>query len=352
MIKLALLIFFSGLVTFNLISEGLSSSSLHIKNDSFIQLQEISIDSNEIVLPDVIQKLNNEYFDAESCQSIISKPVTEHKNWTEDTSSLANVQVVSCSELVEVYKLEKEAGYNMLAVTNSGRMQANIILRLVKAASEQTPNGPPLFIDYRDNFFAYLEAMKITNDSVPLFIQRSFDYHQDQLIEYRKNKVIRKVIEGKEPILAITGKAWWPKSDTLPDEFSYEDTLSDPNLMVINDRILNYRILEFEDQIVLDQIEGMAGYPTSGLLGVLFAPLHLFGNPSLLQVRMAVSDDSLLILYAKSQYIIILPVTSTVYPDGLAINELPENRPDLEEIEQQLEKPLEIEYFPYEEIDE
>jgi hypothetical protein len=67
---------------------------------------------------------------------------------------------------------------------------------------------------------------------------------------------------------------------------------------------------------------------------------------------MAVSQDGLLILSAESRYILSQTVIVTVYPNGLTINGLPENRPDLEKIKQQLEEALEIEYLPYEKIDE
>jgi hypothetical protein len=106
--------------------------------------------------------------------------------------------------------------------------------------------------------------------------------------------------------------------------------------------------LDFGDQIVYDQIEGIKGYPTSGALGLLFKGFHSLGiYPSAVQTRMAVSCDGLLILLAKSKFLVFKKtVTATIYPDGHTISGLPNDRIDLQNIKQRLEKPLEIEYLP------
>ncbi|MFQ5700139.1 MAG: hypothetical protein ACE5IL_17895, partial [Myxococcota bacterium] len=91
--------------------------------------------------------------------------------------------------------------------------------------------------------------------------------------------------------------------------------------------------------------EGLSGRPVSGLLGLLF---DIIGEGSLKESRIAISKDGLQILRGRSQKIFSLRLTATIYPDGRSIKGIPEDRPDLREIETRLKVPLKIEYLPYE----
>lgn len=354
MIKLAFIIILCGLLTYDLEPSGFTRLSYNKHNENFKRPQGMSNVVYELIRAKTLKPVNNGGKNAVRDQSFIKKSIVECGYFWQNTVSQANTQIVRCSTLVEVFKAEKNAGYDMLTTTNAGRMQAGVILRLVKAALEKNLDGPLLFISHEDYFAAYLKTMGLTKKEAPLFAQKSFQHQQNQLIEYTKSKVIKNIKKGRKPLVAITVRAWWKKGLDLPNFFSYDDTLTNPNLKVINERVINFRLLDFGDQIVFDQIQGIKGCPTSGALGLIFKGFRALGlYPSVVQTCMTVSNDNLLILSAKFKFLgFKITLISTIYPDGHAIIGLPDDRADLKEIKKRLEYPLEIEYYPYRRMDE
>jgi hypothetical protein len=234
--------------------------------------------------------------------------------------------------------------YDILPTTNRGRFASGLLLRLARWARERDPEGGPLYIDPEDWFFSYMETAGVSMMEAPRPALLGLQHGQRVLIEYRPDRVIGEVREGPEPTLAVNVRAWWPESSNSASKFSFTDTTATPKLKVTSHREITYRLVEFEDMIVLDRIEGVTGRPISGILGALFG---IIGEGGLKHSRIAVSDDGMQVIRARSKKVFSVSGTVTVEPDGRATRGVPAERPDLEELEMKLKSPLEIEYVPY-----
>jgi hypothetical protein len=96
--------------------------------------------------------------------------------------------------------------------------------------------------------------------------------------------------------------------------------------------------------IMYDEINGITGRATSGLLGLLFA---VMGDGNAVQSRMTVSEDEILVVQATAQKGFIKKnQTVIVYPDGTGENQIPRGRSDLQNLANKIELPLEISYMP------
>ncbi|MFQ6113535.1 MAG: hypothetical protein ACE5NG_05530 [bacterium] len=253
------------------------------------------------------------------------------------------VRIVARQEILEA--MQQQQGYDPTATTNVARFQAQVLLYLIRSAREREPEGPPLFMDHTDWFFAFLEKNNITVAQAPTFALLSYQHKQDQLVEYRSQRVIKKVQKGPKPIVAANVKVFWTKEPGRPSKYSFHDTLSTPNLKVTNHRLITYRLLEFEDMIVIDDIHGLTGRPTSGILGLLF---RVIGEGRAVQSRFTISRDGLQINRSqvrKGHFEVT--ETVTVQPDGNTQKGLPPGRPDLLTLEARLKRPLRIKYLPF-----
>ncbi len=106
--------------------------------------------------------------------------------------------------------------------------------------------------------------------------------------------------------------------------------------------MITYRLLDFGDWFAYDEIEGVTGRPTSGLLGFLF---RIIGEGRIKQSRMAISKDGVQVSRATAQKGFMERTTTvTVYPDGKMVKDVPAGRPDLLELEKRIKQPLEIDY--------
>ena len=249
-------------------------------------------------------------------------------------------QVVSRAEIVEA--MQQCSDYDPTATTNGARFQSDIVLYLARKARARDPQGLPLFIGYEDWFRAFMEVTARTENAMPLYAQLSYQYKQNMEIDYRIDRVIREVREAPTPELAINVRIWWKDQTGRPDQYSYLDTLSSPNVRVTNHRVMTYRLVDFGDWITYDEIEGVTGRPTSGILGFLF---RIIGEGRILQSRMAISKDGLQISRATARKGFMEKTTTvTVYPDGKVEKDVPADRPDLLELEKRITQPLEIDY--------
>ena len=157
--------------------------------------------------------------------------------------------------------------------------------------------------------------------------------------------MIRRVNLGPAPRAAFAVTIFWPDSAPGPDRYSYTDTLSVPKLEVTEHRLITYRLLDFGDVIVLDEIQGLTGRPLTGILAILF---RLIGEGHLVETRMAISSDGLQVLRGRAtKGPFSVSTTATVFPNGQAIKGLPEGRRDLAGVEGRLEEPFEVEYAPF-----
>ncbi len=249
-------------------------------------------------------------------------------------------QVVSRAEIVEA--MRQCGDYDPTATTNGARFQGDMILYLAQKARERDPQGLPLFIGYENWFQAFMEVTARTEDAMPQYARLSYQYKQITEVDYRVDRVIREIVKAPTPELAVNVRVWWKDQPGKPDRYSYLDTLSTPNLKVTNQRVMTYRLLDFGDWVIYDEIEGLTGRPTSGILGFLF---RIIGEGRIVQTRMAISKDGLQINRATAKKGFIKRIdTVTVYPDGKMEKDVPPDQPDLLELTNQITQPLEIEY--------
>lgn len=253
------------------------------------------------------------------------------------------VRKVTQAEILNAMLLEE--GYDPTATTNVARFQAAVVLRLARDAHKIHPYGPPLLIGHVEWFEAFLRRTALSQAQAPTFARLAFQHRQDQLVDYRYDRVISKVEKGAPPQLALNVKVMWPDTARLPAKYSFEDTLSTPKLRVTNHRVITYRLLDFGDMIVYDCIRGLTGRPTSGILGFLF---RVIGEGHVVQSKIITSKDGLQIAYtAAKKGPFAVNTIVTVRPDGHMEKGLPNNRKDLLEIEARLKRRFKIKYIPY-----
>lgn len=161
-------------------------------------------------------------------------------------------------------------------------------------------------------------------------------------VEYRMDRVIRRVIEGPTPRLALNVRIWWEEREDRAERYSYRDTLSTPTLKITIRRMVAYRLLDLGDWFVCDKIRGLSGRPTSGLLGLIF---RIIGDGRIVHSRMAVSADGLQIVRGTSKKGFMgMTTTATVFRDGEMIKDLPDGRSDLKELKKRIKQALKVEY--------
>jgi hypothetical protein len=251
--------------------------------------------------------------------------------------------VVSPAALREAMSAIK--GYDPTATTNGARFQAEVLVALARQARSRDPGGPPLFIGHADWFAAFLAATGRTADRAPLFARLAHQHGQDITVEHRPERVFRGGGAGPAPALAANVQIAWAAGPGAPASYSYEDALSTPRLKVTNKRVIRYRLIDFGDMLLFDEVTGLTGRPQSGMLGLLF---QLIGEGHVVEYRMAIAPDGLQISYGRAKKAFIgVDSTVTVYPDGRSEKGLPEGRADLRALEARLKRPLKIEYQPF-----
>lgn len=240
--------------------------------------------------------------------------------------------------------MRESRGYDLTATANGPRLQAEVLVRLIRDAQARDPERRPLLLGHREWFEAFLERTGLTESSAPLYARLSYQIGQDVQIDYRREKVIEAVVQGPEPTVVANVRVCWPSAPGAPSSYSYEDVLSQPHLRVTQKRLITYRLVVYPDRVWYAEVHGLRGRPTSGALGVLF---DLIGEVPLRESRMAVSSDGLQISRGFGRKGPIgATATVTVYPNGRAEKGLPPNRPDLVAIEQRLRVSLKLSYVP------
>ena len=107
---------------------------------------------------------------------------------------------------------------------------------------------------------------------------------------------------------------------------------------------MTFRFLVFSDMVVLDDIEGISGRPLTGALGTLF---KIIGEGNADYARFSISTDGRQVLRTRATKVISKTVTATINADGSGQSGIPEGRTDMLALEERLEQPLDLEYFPY-----
>lgn len=197
---------------------------------------------------------------------------------------------LSRSQLLDA--MQAETAYDITATSNVARFQANVILRIVHALTQDDSTRRLFVVRHYDWFDAYLERTKLAAEEAPPFAQVAFELKQDQWIEYHPRHVVREVRKGRQPTLALNVLVAWDAKKNPKTHYTFEDTLATPRLRIRNNRVLSYRLLDFGDMIVYDELTGFYGRPTSGLLGLLF---RMLGDGRITQSRLVQTEDGFLV---------------------------------------------------------
>ncbi len=252
--------------------------------------------------------------------------------------------VLDRSEVLAAMR-EHYGNYEELTSTTNGAWLADVVLSLARQARERDPDGPPLFIGHEEWFRSFLAVTGQTEHTAPRYALLNYRYEQNMEVDYRLDRVIREVVEGPMPELALNVRISWEDGPGRPDRYSYIDTLSTPTVRVTNRQMITYRLLDFGDWIVYDEIEGITVRPESGVLALLF---QLIGEGHMTHSRIAIAKDGIQVARTRAEkaYMKVM-ITVAIYPDGTVERDLPEGRTDLLELEERLKQPMEIDYVEF-----
>jgi len=232
-------------------------------------------------------------------------------------------------------------GYSLTATANGPRLQAEVVLALVHEADAGNAERRPLFIGHREWYEAFLARTELPPSKAPLYVRLPYEIGQDLIVDYRREAVVDAVLQGPSPRVAANVRISWKGG---PGEYSYDDTLSRPNLRVTQKRLITYRLVEYEDRLWYAEVSGLHGRPTTGPLGVLF---RLIGEARVAESRSAFLPEGMQVVRGRaSKWGIDRTETVTVWPDGHADKGIPPGRPDLVAVEARLQQPLAIRFRP------
>lgn len=259
-----------------------------------------------------------------------------------------NVRRVTQAELVEA--MNQVNGFDPTATTNGARFQAEVMFELVNTIADSGRLDKAMFITPEDWFRAFLVKTHLTEETAPQYVKLAHQHQQYMWVDARFDEVIEEVEEGERPVMALNVIFGWLDEPGVEEEYAYQDTLSTPNLNVTNHRVITYRLLNFGDRFFFDQIDGLTGRPTTGLLGFLF---RLIGEGRVVVTGIAISEDGLQVVRGTAKKAFMgVTTTATIQPNGQSEKDVPEDRPDLSALEALLEKPFEMAYKPLKWSDE
>lgn len=241
--------------------------------------------------------------------------------------------------------IREQLGYDVTAAPNEGRFMAELLLGLARRYRSRRPDGPAFRVRQEEFFPAFLRATGLDSAGVPrsLLMARRFD--QSVVVEHRRSRVLEgEGAAGLRPELALAVRVSWPDTGGAPDSYTYEDTASDPSIRLRHERVVRYRLLDFDSVTVYDEMEGVSGRPTSGLLGSLF---DVMGMVDFRESRYAVAPDGAQVAMVRAEKLLPLTAVATVTPDGRAGRGIPPDRDDLVPLRRRLQRPLGLEYVPW-----
>jgi hypothetical protein len=260
----------------------------------------------------------------------------------DDGGAPAGAEVVSTETLLAV--MGREQGYELTATTNGARLQADVLLELIREREAKGAGLRPLFIGHREWYEAFLARTGLAPSAAPLYVRLSYEIGQDMLVDYRHGEVIDAVLKGPVPRIAANVVTFWARATGKADHFGYDDVSSRPHLRVTQDRVVSYRLVDYGDRLWHAEIRGLRGRPTSGPLGVLF---DLIGEASVEESRSAMLPDGVQVVRARAtKWGMVKTEMLTLWPDGRTERGVPADRSDLMALEARLTEPLRIRFKP------
>jgi hypothetical protein len=240
-----------------------------------------------------------------------------------------------------LHAMSTHGAYSITSTTTSMRFGAETLLALARRRQKEHPESSRFLVDQVDWFAAHLETAGVTYDEMSASARAAFEHHQDALVEYGP-QVVDRVVDGPTPIMALDVTIFWPDSAGVPSEFSYRDTLSVPRMEVYDQRVIRFKLLEYDDMLVFDQVTGIAVRP----LGFLATIFRVLGKPDVKQTRIAISGDQWQVVRGHLKVFpgISQIGTAAIEPGGRGHEGLPRGRPDLRALRSRLDRPLELRY--------
>jgi hypothetical protein len=261
-----------------------------------------------------------------------------------DTSSLRAracpaPDVVSREEILRA--MSAHGPYSLTSTTTSMRFGAEALLAIVRRRQRELPGSTQFLVRQSDWFNAHRETAGVTYAEMSAAARAGFEHRQDALVDYGP-RVVQQVVEGPAPITALDVTIYWPDSAGAPSEFSYKDTLSVPRMDVYDDRVIRFKLLEYDDMLVFDQVTGISVRP----LGFLSAVFAVLGKPDLKQTRIAVSPDQWQVVrgHVKVFAGISKTGTATIEPGGRGHEGIPRDRADLDTLAARMRRPVKLRY--------
>jgi hypothetical protein len=259
----------------------------------------------------------------------------------------ALLKAQSCAPPVEVpgeeilQAMSAHGDYNLTATTNAARFGAEVLLAIVRRRKQESPASSRLLIRQPEWFTAHRQTAGVTYHDMSIAAREGLEHNQDVLIDFGAG-VVKRVEVGPVPLQSLDVKIFWPRSKKSPSKFSYKDTLSVPRLNVYNNRVIRFKLLEYKDMVVFDEIQGISVRPM-GFFSALFA---IIGNPDLKQNRIATSRDQWQVMRGKVKAFLGISDThtATIEPNGEAHEGVPHDRPDLKAVETRLKRTLKLQY--------
>lgn len=261
-------------------------------------------------------------------------------------SNWENAKWVNKEEIVAAMRNQQTRGYVVEAIANATRFQSGIFLELAERASINGPMMQPLRIGHQDYFDALIEVTGTSPASMPTYIKVAHQFKEDYLIDGQIENVIRSIERGDRPRRALNIKVGWPSVPSAPPSYSYEDRSTQPHVEVTHQQVSAYRVLDFGNIIVYDEIQGVTGRATSGVLGLVF---QVLGKAQAVETRFTFSADGIQVSLTTAKKLYAVKQAVTIYPDGKLQAGVPSGRSDLFELEKALkELDLKINYVPLE----
>lgn len=173
-------------------------------------------------------------------------------------------------------------------------------------------------------------------DEAPVSMRRVLEYGQRFAVDTGPDVDL----DGPEVEFALAVRVSWPESAGLGSSYTYEDTLSEPDVRIREQRVIEYLLFRFDDVVAYERMTGVSGRPTSGALGALFT---LLGMADIKSTRHAVAADGTQVNRTRIRKLFTFTALATIAPDGTAERGIPDGREDLEALAEKLDFDLEIE---------
>lgn len=227
-------------------------------------------------------------------------------------------------------------GYDTAAAPNQSRFVADFLLGVARAAAPR--DRVDSFQIHPDRFFeAWLNATGSQREDAPVSMRRVLEYGQRFAVDLAPAVAI----DGAEPDRVLAVRVGWTP-ETAPgqaESYTYEDTRSDPDVRIRQQHDIHYLLIDFGDMVAYEHMQGVAGRPTSGGFGALFA---LLGMADIESVRYAVAGDASQINRTRVHKLFDFTTHAVIRPDGTAERGIPADRPQYQRLAQRLDRDIAV----------